>query len=115
MESLQNIFQQLYGRWAKEPKDQTYYVKITFAIISAVICGLAGPVFAGLRGLMFGIFLYILSLFVIVYLLEVEPETMGGQQKLITNSLPSYLLLWVLLWTLIFAFTLPESILGNLP
>lgn len=100
----------LFSRWDDNPTDQNYYVKIFFALMSAVVCGIAGPVFAGLRGLMFGILLYIAAMFFIVYIMEIDPEELGGRQKLVTNSLPSYLLLWVLLWTLFYAFSIPAPI-----
>ncbi len=81
-------------------------MKMTFAIVSALICSLAGRAFAGLRGLVFGILVYILSLYVIVYLLEIDPEVLGGRSKLISNSLVSYILLWVLLWTIMYSFVI---------
>jgi amino acid permease len=108
---LQNFFKHMFGRWAGSPNDQQYYVKIFFALISALVCGIAGPIFAGTRGVMFGFLVYVLSLFVIRYLLEIDLETLGGTQKMITNSLPSYLMLWVVLWTLMYAFTIPPGIL----
>ena len=74
-------------------------------MISALICGLAGPAFRGTRGVIFGFLFYILALFVIRYLLDVSLDDLGGTQKMITNSLPSYLMLWVVLWTLLYAFT----------
>jgi hypothetical protein len=114
MQSLQNVFQRLFKRWAKNPNDQQYYVKITFAIISAIVCAVAGPLFTGIRGLMFGLLMYGLTLYIVVYLLEIDPTTVGGRQKLITNSLPSYLLLWVLLWTVLYGFTLPPEVLAGL-
>lgn len=114
MQVSQNIFQRMFSRWEDSPNDQQYYVKMLFAIISAIICGLAGPAFAGIRGLMFGILFYILSLYFIVYILEVDPEELGGRQKMITGTLPSYLLLWVLLWTVIYAFSLPPEIINEL-
>lgn len=64
-----------------------------------------------MRGLMFGVLMYVLTLYVIVYLLEVDPSAVGGRQKLITNSFVSYLLMWVVLWTLFYAFMVPASIL----
>ena len=109
MQSLQNVFQRLYGRWAKSPNDQQYYVKISFAIFSGLVCALPGQLFAGIRGLMFGLLVYGLTLFIIVYLLEIDPTALGGRQKLITNSLPSYLLLWILVWTVIYGFTVPAA------
>ena len=114
MEVLRNSFQRLFGKWADKPNDQQYYVKILFAMLSAVVCGLGGQAFAGLRGLMFGLLIYGLTLFVIVYLLDIDPEALGGRTKLITNTLPSYLLLWVLLWTAIYAFSLPPEIIDSL-
>ena len=114
MEVLRNVFQRLFGKWADTPNDQQYYVKMLFALIAALVCGIAGPAFAGIRGLIFGVLFYGLTLFVIVYLLDIDPETLGGRQKMITNPLPSYLLLWVLLWTVLYAFSLPPEILNNL-
>lgn len=70
--------------------------------------------FAGTRGVMFGFLIYILSLFVIRYLLDIEPQKLGGMQKMITNSLFSYLMLWVVVWTILYAFTIPPEIINNL-
>jgi hypothetical protein len=114
MEVLRNGFQRLFGKWADKPKDQQYYVKMLFAILSAIVCGLGGQAFAGFRGLMFGILVYGLTLYVVVYLLDIDPETLGGRTKLITDTLPSYLLLWVLLWTVLYAFSLPPEIIDSL-
>jgi len=58
---------------------------------------------------MLGFLIYILSLFVIRYLLEVEPKKLGGTQKMITNSLFSYLMLWVVIWTILYAFSIPPD------
>jgi amino acid permease len=111
---LKNIFNRLFGKWANSPNDQQYYVKMFFAIISALICGIGGQVFAGTRGVMLGFLIYILSLFVIRYLLDVKPEKLGGMQKMITNSLFSYLMLWVVIWTILYAFTIPPEIIATL-
>ena len=111
---LKNIFNRLFGRWEDTPNDQQYYVKIFFALISALVCGIAGPAFAGTRGVIFGFLVYILAMFAIRYLLEIDLETLGGTQKMITNSLVSYLMLWVVLWTLMYAFTISPEILATL-
>lgn len=111
---LKNFFNRLFGKWASSPNDQQYYVKMFFAIISALICGIGGQLFAGTRGVMLGFLIYILSLFVIRYLLDIEPEKLGGMQKMITNSLFSYLMLWVVIWTILYAFTIPPEIINNL-
>jgi hypothetical protein len=111
---LKNFFNRLFGKWANSPNDQQYYVKMFFAIISALICGIGGQVFAGTRGVMLGFLIYILSLFVIRYLLDIEPKKLGGMQKMITNSLFSYLMLWVVVWTILYAFTIPPEIIANL-
>lgn len=105
MQTLKNIFQRLFGRWSGNPQDQNFYVKLSFATVAGLICGITSPFFVGVRGLVFGLLVYILSLYVLVYLVEVDVAALGGRQKLIVNSLPSYLLLWVLLWTLIYSFT----------
>ncbi len=104
----------MFGRWANKPNDQQYYVKILFAILSGIFCAAGGQAFAGIRGLMFGLLMYGLTLYIIVYLLEIDPQEIGGRQKLITNSLPSFLLLWVVLWTILYGFTLPPNIIENL-
>ena len=114
MDALKSLFKAIFRRWEDRPADQMFYVKMFFAFISAVVCGAYGTAFAGIRGIMFGFLVYVLSLYVIVYLLEVEPEQLGGRQKLVTDSLVSYLLLWVLLWTLLYAFTTPPSIYESL-
>jgi hypothetical protein len=105
----------MFGRWADKPQDQQYYLKMFFAIITAFVCGLAGTAFAGIRGIMFGFLMYAASLYVIVYLLDIDPESIGGRQKLVTNTLFSFLLLWILLWTLLYTLVLPASIIDMLP
>lgn len=114
MEVLRNVFQRVYGKWGASPNDQQYYVKISFAMIAAISCAAGGQAFAGIRGLMLGLLIYALSLFVLVFLLDLDPEDLGGRQKLITSTLPTFLLLWVLLWTVFYAFTIPQSILDGL-
>jgi hypothetical protein len=109
---LKNMFNRLFGRWADSPNDQQYYVKIFFALISAFVCGIGGQAFAGTRGVLFGFLVYILSLYVIRYLLDVSPEDLGGMQKMITNSLFSYLMLWTVVWTILYAFSIPEAALA---
>jgi len=111
---LKNIFKRMFGRWDDSPNDQQYYVKIFFALVTAIICGLGGQAFAGTRGVLFGFLVYILSLYVIRYLLEVDPSQLGGMQKMITNSLFSYLMLWVVVWTLLYAFSIPASVLESI-
>jgi len=101
----------MFGRWEKRPQDQTFYVKMFFAILSALICAAGGQMLAGLRGLLFGALMYVLTIFFIVYILDVNPSVMGGRQKLILNSLGSYLLMWVVLWTLFYAFAVPPELL----
>lgn len=108
---LKNLANRMFGRWADSPNDQQYYVKIFLALTSALICGFGGLWFAGTRGVLFGFLMYVLALFVIRYLLEIEPDMLGGTQKMITNSLPSYLMLWVVFWTLIYAFVIPPAML----
>ncbi len=112
---VQSFFEKLFGRWADKPQDQQYYVKMFFAIISAVICALGGTVFAGIRGILFGLLMYVLTLYVLIYIMKIDIEGVGGRQKLVTNTLFSYILLWVLLWTLFYSFTLPQEILTTLP
>jgi len=114
MQVLRNFAQRLFGRWADDPNDQQYYVKIFFSILSGIVCASGGQAYAGIRGLMLGVLMYGLTLYIIVYLLEIDPVDIGGRQKLITNSLPSFLLLWVVLWTIFYGFTLPPSIIDNL-
>ncbi|TFF92399.1 hypothetical protein EU545_01020 [Candidatus Thorarchaeota archaeon] len=113
MEPLKNIFKTMFGRWEGDPDNQDYYVKIFFAFISGVVCALGGEAYAGVRGLWLGLLVYVLSLFVIVYLLEIDPEEIGGRQKLITKTLPSYLLLWVLLWSLLYGFVASPGLIEN--
>ena len=108
---LKNLANRMFGRWADTPNDQQYYVKIFMALVSAIVCGLGGLTFAGTRGVHFGFLMYVLALFVIRYLLDIELETLGGTQKMITNSLPSFLMLWVVIWTLIYAFVIPSALL----
>ncbi len=85
-----------------------------FAVISSIVCGAYGTAFAGIRGVMFGFLVYVLSLYVIVYLLDISPEDLGGRTNLVKDGIFSYLLLWLLLWTLIYGFVAPITIYNPL-
>ncbi len=111
---LSTAFKMMFRRWDDRPKDQSFYVKMLFATISAIVCGLNGVAFAGVRGVLFGFLVYTLSLFVIVYVMDIDPSEIGGRQKLVTDSLASYLLLWILLWTLIYVFVAPARVYERL-
>ncbi len=82
--------------------DKMYYLKITFAIIASILCVLFD--LRGWRGGLFGLVIYGFTYYITIYVLNIDPSEVGGRTKVITSGLFSYLLIWVLVWTILFDF-----------
>ncbi len=87
------------------PEDRIYYTRIIFAFISAAIVlglNLWGPL--GLIGFVIGLVLIILSYFLAVYLLGVNPQEIGGHVKGLIKGLGTAVLLFLMIYLLGFNF-----------
>ncbi|MFX1563103.1 MAG: hypothetical protein ACFFDP_07320 [Promethearchaeota archaeon] len=87
------------------PKDRIYYTRLIFAVVAASIClvfNLSGPI--GIIGFILGVTIIILSYFITVYLLGVDPEAIGGHGRGIVTGLGTSLFLFLIIWFLIFNF-----------
>jgi hypothetical protein len=87
------------------PEDRIYYTRIIFAFISAALVlglNLWGPL--GLVGFGIGLALIILSYFLAVYLLGVDPQEIGGHVKGLVKGLGTGILLFLLIYLLGFNF-----------
>ncbi len=82
--------------------DRMYYLKIFFAIIASILCVLFD--LRGWRGGLFGLVIYGFTYYITIYVMGIDPSEVGGKTKVITSGLFSYLLIWVLTWTILFDF-----------
>ncbi len=94
------------------PEDRIYYIRIIFAIIAGAVTlafNLSGPF--GLIGFAIGLALIILSYFLAVYLLGVNPKEIGGHTRGLIKGLGTAILLFLVIWFLgydfLYAATLP--------
>jgi hypothetical protein len=89
-------------------EDRIYYTRLFFAIIAALIClglNLSGPL--GIFGFIIGIVIIVLSYFVSVYLLSVDPEAIGGHARGLIKGLGTAILLFLVIWFLVYNFVFP--------
>ncbi len=82
--------------------DRMYYLKIFFAIIASILCVLFD--LRGWRGGLFGLVIYGFTYYITIYVMGIDPSEVGGKTKVITSGLVTYLLIWVLTWTILFDF-----------
>jgi len=88
-----------------KPEDRIYYTRLIFAVVAASVClgfNLSGPI--GLLGFIVGVIIIVLSYFFAVYLLGVDPKSIGGHAKGITKGLGTSLLLFLVIWLLAYNF-----------
>lgn len=87
------------------PEDLVYYTRLSFALIGAAIAlafNLSGPL--GLVGFIIGIVLVVLSYLIPIYVLDVDPQEVGGHGKGLMKGLGTGILLFLVIWILVFNF-----------
>ena len=82
--------------------DKMYYLKILFAILASILCIVFD--LRGWRGGLFGLVIYGFTYYFTIYVMGIDPSEVGGKSKVITSGFFSYLLIWILFWTIIFNF-----------
>jgi hypothetical protein len=88
-----------------KPEDRIYYTRLIFAVVAASVClgfNLSGQI--GILGFILGVIIVVLSYFFAVYLLGVDPKSIGGHAKGITKGLGTALLLFLVIWLLAYNF-----------
>ncbi len=89
-------------------EDRIYYTRLIFAFVAAIIClglNLSGPL--GAVGFIVGIVVIILSYFIPVYLLGVNPGAVGGHGRGLMKGLGTAILLFMIMWFLVYNFIFP--------
>jgi hypothetical protein len=88
------------------PDDRIYYTRLIFAVVAASVClgfNFSGQIL-GLPGFILGVVIIVLSYFVAVYLLGVDPKAIGGHRRGLTKGLGTALLLFLIIWFLVYNF-----------
>ncbi|MHA1839167.1 MAG: hypothetical protein ACTSYO_04285 [Candidatus Ranarchaeia archaeon] len=95
-------------------KDKIYYTRLISAVFAGVVNGVLW--LYDIRGLIFAVFMLIASHYISIYFLGVDPEEFGGQWKVFTVGIFSYIFLGIVVWTLLFNFlTVPLIFPDGLP
>ncbi len=87
------------------PEDLIYFTRLIFALISAAIAlafNLSGPL--GLVGFILGIVLVVVSYFIPIYVLGVNPQEVGGNAKGLMKGLGTGVLIFIVIWFAVFNF-----------
>jgi hypothetical protein len=87
------------------PEDLIYYTRLIFALTGAAIAlafNLSGLI--GLAGFFVGLILVIVSYFIPIYILGVNPQEIGGHVKGLMKGLGTGVLLFIVIWFLGFNF-----------
>ncbi|MHA1916810.1 MAG: hypothetical protein ACTSUV_00640 [Candidatus Ranarchaeia archaeon] len=79
-------------------KDKVTYVKIVIATITGLANTLLG--FVELIGLVLAVFMFVVSHYVAVFIFNVDVEGMGGQSKVLTTGIFSYLMVGLVVWVI---------------
>ncbi len=89
-------------------ENRIYYTRLIFAIMAALIClGLNLSGLLGVIGLIIGIVIIVVSYFVPIYLLGVNPEDVGGHGRGLMKGLGTAILLFLVTWFLVYNFIFP--------
>ncbi|MFX1473938.1 MAG: hypothetical protein ACFFCO_00455 [Promethearchaeota archaeon] len=86
-------------------ENRIYYTRLVSAFVAALIClGLNLSGLLGLFGFILGIIIIIASYFVPIYLLGVNPKTIGGHGRGLMKGLGTAILLFLVIWFLTYNF-----------
>ncbi len=87
------------------PEDLVYYTRLIFGLIGAAIAlafNFSGPL--GMVGFIIGVVLVVVSYFISIYLLGVDPQEIGGHGKGLMKGLGTGILIFLVVWFLAFNF-----------
>lgn len=87
-----------------KPLGKIYWTRFLVAIVAAITCAGFGQ--TGLSGIALGVSFYIISYILVRYVLNIEPEEVGGTRTLYSKGIGTYLFTWITLWTIIHTFAL---------
>ena len=95
-------------------KDKVFYTRLIAALAGGLVNGLLG--FYDLRGLLLAGVLLVVTHYINIYLFNIDPIPLGGQWKMFTIGIFSYLFMGIVVWTLSFNLvTVPLLFPNGLP
>ena len=91
--------------------DKIYYMRIVIAFMTASINTFLG--LTELPGVILAVFMLIVSHFIAMFLLDIDPEEMGGHFKMVSIGLFSYLLIGLVVWVILYnMFVIPSLLVA---
>ena len=95
-------------------KDKVFYTRLVAALGFGITNSLLG--FYDLRGILLAVVMLVVSHYFEIYLLNIDPMGLGGQWKMFTIGIFSFLFLGIVVWTLTFnLITVPGLFPSGLP
>ncbi len=93
------------------PHDKIFWTRFAFGIAAAALCIAFGA--TGMRGITFGLVMYVASCYAIRYGLRISPAEVGGGAML-TTGLMAFLGSWILLWTVSYTFRISAIVSASI-
>ncbi|MHA2408354.1 MAG: hypothetical protein ACXACA_08295 [Candidatus Ranarchaeia archaeon] len=91
--------------------DKIYYMRIAIALFTAILNTVIGLV--EITGVILAVFMLVVSHFVSVFILDIDPEDMGGHFKMFSIGIFSYLLIGLVTWVALYnIFVVPSLLAG---
>jgi hypothetical protein len=84
-----------------KPSNKVYWLRIPFGLLAGVICS---PFVLGLDalfGAILGFIVYASVYYLITTMLKIDEKAVGGMRKLLTIGVGSYIMVWILTWTVL--------------
>ena len=94
-----------------KPSNKVYWFRIPFGILAGVICSPFVLRLDALFGAMLGFIVYALVYYLITIVLKIDEKAVGGVRKLLTIGVGSYVMVWILAWTVLNTVALAHTLI----
>ena len=95
------LMKKINGLLYESPRDFIYWTRLALAIIAAFVCSILR---LEMEGLVVSLIFYLLSYILFRYILNINSEKVGGESKLYTTGLGTYLATWITVWVLFYTY-----------
>ena len=83
------------------PQSKVYWIRLLFAVSAAFLCS---PFILNLTssyGVIIGAIVYAVSYYFFKNIMKIDAKAVGGTRKFITTGIGSYIMIWIVFWTLL--------------
>ncbi|OGD46191.1 hypothetical protein A3K70_01925 [Candidatus Bathyarchaeota archaeon RBG_16_48_13] len=84
-----------------KPSNQIYWIRVILAMLSALICSPFVLNLSGFFGAVVTVLLYAASYYLLRDVIKIDVAAVGGRRKLIQIGVGTYVIVWILVWTVL--------------